>query len=344
MRAFLVTTAKNEAPYFLEWVAHHLELGFTDIVIFQNDSDDLTHETLFALRKIGAIRYFYNRAENRQIKTQAYTRADSFPEFKDCDWAMALDMNEFLVVKTGNGTLTDLIAAVPESDCLHLNRRDFGNSGFELLTDELVTDRFCMADHPLGPTENASPYKCLFRPSLFQRPGIHHPEKPVIAPEAIRYTNGSGLRPDHYRVKSILSTDICGCEFAQINHYITRDLTSFLLKSTENSDMKADRRTVLRHWKKRNKNFEIDGSMAPWQARTIARMNALDEASDGQLMELRQTAIYTHLSRYYTMLQKPAMRDFRDRCKAHPNAVNPHTDHAISSPPDLTGLAEMYLK
>ena len=26
-RAFLVATAKNEAPYFLEWVAHHLEVG-----------------------------------------------------------------------------------------------------------------------------------------------------------------------------------------------------------------------------------------------------------------------------------------------------------------------------
>ncbi|WP_050528669.1 glycosyltransferase family 2 protein [Pseudorhodobacter aquimaris] len=321
MRAFLVTTATNEAPYFLEWVAHHQELGFTDIVIFQNDSDDLTHETLFALRKIGAIKYFYNRAEKPQVKTQAYTRASAFPEFRESDWAMALDMNEFLVVKTGDGTLADLIAAVPESDCLHINRRDFGSSGFELLTDELVTDRFCMADRPLGPKGNATPYKCLFRPSVFQRPGIHHPELPAIAPEAIRYRNGSDLHPDDYRVKNILSTDARGCAFAQINHYASRDLASFMLKSLASPGSTANRRVAFRHWKKRNKNIEIDDCMALWQERIIARMAALNAASGGQLKELRETAIYTHLARYYMLLQTPIMRAFRDRCKSHTKAA-----------------------
>ena len=85
MRAFLVTTAKNEAPYFLEWVAHHLEVGFTDIVDFQNDSDDLTHEILSTLRKIGVIQYYYNRASEGSHLLRAYTRGGDVAEYKNCD-------------------------------------------------------------------------------------------------------------------------------------------------------------------------------------------------------------------------------------------------------------------
>lgn len=59
-RAFLVGTAKNEGPYILEWVAHHLEVGFTDIALYQNDSDDLTHEIMRTLAGLGVIQYFPN--------------------------------------------------------------------------------------------------------------------------------------------------------------------------------------------------------------------------------------------------------------------------------------------
>jgi hypothetical protein len=322
MRAFLVTTAKNEAPYFLEWVAHHLEVGFTDIVVFQNDSDDLTHETLVALRNTGAIQYFYNRAGAGRHQVRAYERGGNVAEYAQCDWGMALDMDEFLVVKTENGTLSDLMKAVPESDCMHLNWRLFGNSGYELLTDQLVTERFTMANYQLGRPDHFGAYKCLFRPSMFQRPGIHRPYNPSIPEEDIRYCNGSGLASSEYALKNYNSTDPGGCKYAQINHYIVRDLASFMLKSARGSAHQANRPIGNRYWSMRNTNFEIDDSMQPWLARVKARMEALNEASNGRLMELRETAIYTHLARYYTMLQEPPMRAFRKFCKDNPNAVD----------------------
>lgn len=322
LRAFLVTTAKNEAPYFLEWVAHHLELGFTDIVVFQNDSDDLTHETLALLRSIGAIQYFYNRAGAGRHQVHAYDRGAAVPEYSQCDWGMALDMDEFLVVKTGNGTLTDLMKVLPESDCIHLNWRLFGNSGYETMTDQLVTERFSMANYQLGLPDHYGAYKCMFRPSMFKRPGIHRPYGPDTPPESVRYTNGSGLAAGEYLLKNYNSTDPAGCEFAQINHYIVRDLASFMLKSVRGSAHQANRPIGQRYWSMRNTNFEIDDSMQPFLARVKARMEALNEASEGRLMELRETAIYTHMARYYTMLQEPQMRAFRAFCKDHPNAVD----------------------
>lgn len=321
LRGYLVTTAKNEAPYFLEWVAHHLEVGFTDIVVFQNDSDDLTHEILATLRKIGAIQYLYNRAGKGRHQVRAYERSGKIAEYKQCDWAMALDMDEFLVVKTGDGTLTDLMKVLPESDCIHLNWRMFGNSGYETMTDELVTERFTMAGYQLGRPDHFTAYKCLFRPSLFQRAGIHRPYAPV-PPENIRYTNGSGLAPDEYLLKNYNSTDPGGCKYAQINHYIVRDLASFMLKSARGSAHQADRPIAHRYWKMRNTNFEIDTSMTPWLARVKARMEALNEASNGRLMELREKAIYTHMARYYTILQEPEGREFRKFCKDNPNGLD----------------------
>jgi hypothetical protein len=321
-KAFLVATAKNEAPYFLEWVAYHLEIGFTDIAIYQNDSDDLTHETLASLREIGAIQYFYNRADVGAHQVRAYTRAATLPAYKEADWAMALDMDEFLVIKTGDGTITDLLKVLPESDCLHLNWRIFGNSGYEVMTDELVTDRFKMANYQLGDADNFGAFKCMFRPHLFNRPGIHQPNAALVPIEELRHTNGSGLASDAYFLKNFNSTDPGGCQFAQVNHYIVRDLCSFMLKSARGSAHQANRTIGHRYWRMRNKNFAIDDSMQGFQTRIKARMAALDEASGGRLMKLRETAIFTHLARYYTMLQEPQMRAFRAFCLAHPNAVD----------------------
>ena len=317
IKAMLVTTAKNQAPYFLEWVAHHLELGFTDIVIFQHDSDDLTHQTLSTLRGIGAIQYYYNRAKDGAHHSHAYTRASDLPVYAASDWVMALDMDEFLVVKTGDGTLTDLMKVVPESDCVHLNWRIFGNSGYEVLTEQLVTERFALANHQLGAADHFGPHKCLFRPEVFKRPGRHRPSTPLMADEKIRYSNGSGLTPDQYRRKNVTSTDPGGCEYAQINRYFTRDLASFMLKSTH----QPDRRMGQRHWILRNTNFDIDDSVQPILARVKARMAALDRASNGRLMALREAAIFDDLARYYTLLHQPKMRAFRRFCKDNPNST-----------------------
>ncbi len=324
-RAFLVTTAKNEAPYFLEWVAHHLEVGFTDIVVFQNDSDDLTHETLATLRKIGAITYLYNRTDAKQRRNKAYERSATLEGYQQSDWAMTLDMDEFLVIKAGNGTLADLVLAVPEADCLHLNTRMFGNSGYETLTDQLVTERFAMADHQLGKDDRFGAYKCLFRPQLFQRPGLPDPVALSHPAEHIRYSNGSGLRAGEYLVDEGVSTDPECCTFAQINHYAVRDLCSFMLKATQ--------RPARRKWGARNTNLEIDDAMQPWLARVKARMEALDQASEGRLMDLREAAICDHLARYYTLLQNPKMRAFRKACKGSPSPLEHRKLLADPTPP-----------
>lgn len=50
-KVLLISTVKNEGPNILEWVAHHLCIGFTHIQIYQNDSEDGTQKTLRTLHK-----------------------------------------------------------------------------------------------------------------------------------------------------------------------------------------------------------------------------------------------------------------------------------------------------
>ncbi|MGO4907090.1 glycosyltransferase family 2 protein [Pseudorhodobacter sp. W20_MBD10_FR17] len=311
MKAFLVATAQNQGPYFLEWVAHHLEIGFTDIAIYQNDSDDLTHETLSALRDIGAIQYFYNRAPKPIRRLNAYARAAKLAAYRSSDWALALDMDEFLVVKAGGGTLRDLPAALLNADCIAIRRRNFGNSGYETITDQLVTERFSMADRP---DENRVS-KSLFRPAKYALPGIHSPQG---APHA-RHT----------------APNVC----AQINHYATRDVAGFLLKSVQHPTSPA---VGARYWATRNTNVAIDDSTRPHLARVAARMEALNTASNGRLMDLREAAIFAHMARYYTLLQDAPMRQLRSFCKTHAAAAKPAPKPSVTEPKPILSAPEAH--
>jgi hypothetical protein len=43
---------KDEGPYVIEWVAHHLALGFTDLMVYTNDCSDGTDAILKRLEEL----------------------------------------------------------------------------------------------------------------------------------------------------------------------------------------------------------------------------------------------------------------------------------------------------
>lgn len=315
-RAFLVATAKNEGPFILEWVAHHMEVGFTDIVIYQNDSDDLTQDILTALQKLGAIRYFDNSAAARGThQVRAYIRASRLKSYAEADFAMALDLDEFLVIKTGNGRLEDFVAASPPFDVAQINWRLFGNSGKRLQSFRMQTERFTMADYVMADDERFNAYKCLFRPKYFERPGVHRPNPcEGVDEDALRVVNGSGLVPGQYQIKNYNSTDPGGQSLAQINHYIVRDLDTFMVKTRRGSAHQDDREVGLKYWALRNKNYVEDDSMAPWRARLVDRFNALNDATYDRLKRLRRQSVAIHKRKFEEVMEDPEARQLRREC------------------------------
>lgn len=294
MRFVLVATMKNEGPHLLEWVAHHKRLGFDDIVIFQNGSTDLTERSLQAMSKAGIIQYHLNEFKptyvNPPYQNRALRRASQTEAYKNADWCIGLDGDEFLHIKTPEGTLQSLVEAVENRagrvDEIRLNWRQFGNSFIDHFDGRMMTERFTLADPVDLISSQLVAVKTLFRTKSFLRPGIHLPKDPLI-PETIM-SNGSGLLQSEFHVKGFRSTDPGQRAFGQVNHYAVRDTESFLLKSARGSASNVTRRVDLRYWNFLNFNDSEDKGLYDQLPLTRQGMAALDEMTDGRLMAIRR--------------------------------------------------------
>lgn len=307
-RFCLVATARNEAPYLLEWVAWHRLIGFDEIIVFQNDSDDLTHEILTEMQRLGLLVYRYNKAGPGQHQVKAYRRAARQPEYLSCDWAMALDLDEMLCLNGGLNTLRDWLALLPEgADRIFVNWRQFGSSGHVLPVWGLVSESFTQCEKP---SDGLRVFKTLFRRARFERPGIHQPRgNDPSLPEPVSI-NASGLGASEFTQRNFQCTDPALCRHAQINHYITRDAGSFVLKAARGSAHQANREIGLKYWVLRGRNELRDDRMAAQAERIRAQMEAYDQMSGGRLMKMREAAIRRHRERLFDVLKDPEMTGF----------------------------------
>lgn len=307
-KTMLVATVKNEGPNILEWVAHHLLIGFDRIHIYQNDSTDETAKHLRTLQRIGAIEYVPNDSAHRDWQNRAYRRASRSDSYRDSDWCMALDGDEFLNVHSGG--VQDLIAACDGADEIVVNWRQFGSSGHRDLSDRLVVERFTMAEAGDLVVRHVRGVKSLFRTRAFKRPGIHRAKIPLVDP--IRVKNGSGLDESAFTTTNWRCTDPGACRFAQVNHYAVRDASSFLLKSARGSSSHPDRAVQMKYWKGFNTNIEADRRLALQAPRIWDKMRELDDLSGGRLFFLRRNSLRLWQERLEHLLASPAERALFD--------------------------------
>ncbi len=300
----LVTTIKNEGPNILEWVAYHKFIGFDRIQIYQNDSSDETQKHLRTLERIGAIEYFPNPSRKRQWQNKAYRRASQSESYRDSNWCMALDGDEFLHVKVGDGTVADLVEACGSPDEILVNWRFYGNSGALDLSDELVTARYCQTEKDSDIANIQRGYKALFRTASYRRPGIHRAKVPLVETPVI--ANGSGQRLPAGEPKSWRTVDPECRKLAQVNHYAVRDASSFLLKSDRGSASHPDRDVALRYWNLNNFNDVEDTSLRSKKEQIWEIMKELDAQSRGRLMFLRENSLRLWKERLEQLLEDPA--------------------------------------
>ena len=309
--ALLVATIKNEGPNILEWVAHHRLCGFDRIQIFQNDSTDTTEQTLHTLYRLGVIEFFQNRDAGDAYQRRAYRRASRSASFAQSDWCMVLDGDEFLNIKTGAGKVTDLIDACPDdADAILVNWRVFGSNGHREFGGELVTERFTQAEPAEAIESQPTPFKALARTAAFGKPGVHVPRDPKK--DNPIFCNGSGLYEDQFQISNWRSTDPLGRQYAQVNHYMLRDLPSFLLKHARHSEMEKDRDIGLTYWEKHDRNEEEDTSLASHAFELWSEMKRLNDMSEGKLLRLRQRGIQKSRMALDELLERDDIQALRD--------------------------------
>lgn len=119
----LISSIKDEGPFLLEWVAHHLVLGFDRICIASNDCRDGSDRLLAALDRAGHIAHVPNVLQAGDIPQHAgYDKIRATQGIDGAEWLMMLDADEFLNVHVGEGRVGDLIdRAESDVDVIALN-------------------------------------------------------------------------------------------------------------------------------------------------------------------------------------------------------------------------------
>lgn len=320
-RACIVTCMKNEGPFILEW-AYHKAIGFDNFIVYTNDCTDTM---LDKLQECGILQHRDNPYRDVDMKPQhAAMHASEHEEIvQQANWLVNMDVDEFVNIKCGDGTLDALFATVPDANMFAMTWRLFGNGDVEKFEDELLLDQLtqCVPEFANKPHQ-AWGFKTLYQNNgFFKKMGVHRPK--VLNPqlwEKIHWVNGSGakLPKDIYRNAWRSTTQTYGYDLVQLNHYAVRSTESFLVKRDRSRVNHVDRDQGLAYWFRMNNNAEVETSiqrMIPQLRAHYDKLMADDEIAaihheavkrhGAKIAELRATEKYTE---FYKDLTGPRMK------------------------------------
>lgn len=280
----IVTTMKNEGPFILEWLAYHRVIGVEKFLVFTNDCTDGTDTFFDLLQRKGLVEHRENPFREMDLKPQhaALAAAEKEPIMKNAGWVVCMDVDEYINIHVGDGTLNDLFAAVPDANMISMTWRLFGNSDVHLFDPAPIIGQFdrCAPKDARKPHQ-AWGFKTMFRNiGLFKKFGVHRPKglKSQLV-DQINWVNGSGkpMPESEYRTAWRSTTSTVGYDLVTLNHYAVRSAESFLVKRDRGRVNHVDRDQGLAYWFRMNNNRD--------EERGIQRMLPKVEAEMARLLE-----------------------------------------------------------
>lgn len=234
-----VSMMKDEAPFLVEWFAHHLAVGFTNILVYTNDCSDGTDTMLQRLEELGLGHHRENViAEGIKPQPSALKHAQAEPVVRQADWVMNFDADEFLCVRHPSGSVEGMLddAVAQDANGIVITWRIYGSGGVVEWSRAPVTEQYIRAAPPLW--NKGWGVKTLFK---FDHQkwnlGIHRPKiknkwLETDFPDSVKWLNGSG-RPmeDYFKFRgwrSIRRT--VGYDWAQMNHYAVKSVDSYAVR------------------------------------------------------------------------------------------------------------------
>ncbi|WP_349537021.1 glycosyltransferase family 2 protein [Sagittula sp. NFXS13] len=250
----IVGCMKNEGPYILEWVAYHRAIGFDTFLIYTNDCTDGTREILDRLQELGLVQHRNNDNWSGNSPQQfALDNALTEPVIKTAEWIAHIDVDEFVNIRTGNGTLDDFFAAVPDATNVAMTWRLFGHNDVVTLEDRPVIDQFDTCAPKFCPKPHTVwGFKTMFRNmGAYAKMSCHRPNKLTDGMEAqVKWVNGSGkdMTSEAIRNGWRSSKKSIGYDLIQLNHYALRSAESYLVKRQRGRALHVDRSIGINYW------------------------------------------------------------------------------------------------
>jgi Glycosyl transferase family 2 len=267
-RTAIVTTMKNEGPFILEWLAYHRAIGVDDFLIYTNDCSDGTDAMLDLLQAKGLVQHRDNPYRSSGLKPQhaALQAAEDEPIMQTCAWGICMDVDEFINIKIGDGTLPALYAAMGAANMISLTWRLFGNAEIQTYQDAFLTQQFTRcAPEVIRKPHQAWGFKTLFRNiDIYKKLGVHRPKglRPDLW-DQVHWLNGSGkpMPREMFRNGWRSTLETYGYDWVSLNHYAVRSTESFLVKRDRGRVNHVDRDQGLNYWFRMNHNVQEDTSI-----------------------------------------------------------------------------------
>ncbi|MEO0999157.1 MAG: glycosyltransferase family 2 protein, partial [Pseudomonadota bacterium] len=310
-----VSMMKDEAPFLMEWYAHHLATGFTKILVYTNDCTDGTDEMLIRLEELG---FGYHRPnvipEGGKPQPSAIRHAQEEPIVGAADWVLLLDADEFLCISHGDGMLDGMLTDAGDANGIVITWRIFGSGGVVDWSREPVTEQYLYA---APPTWNKGwGVKTLFKfdPEYWvlgiHRPRIKRKHLETGFADQVQWLNGSGLpMEDYFKFRgwrSIRRT--VGYDWAQINHYAVKSIESYALRKLRGNVNNKKDKYNSDYWALQDRNEVRDEAILRYREPRGAIMaelltdpvlNRLHvaalERAEARLAEHRETEVYKKL-------------------------------------------------
>lgn len=235
----LLSAQKEEGPFVLEFVAHHLALGVSDIFIITNPSTDGTNELAEVLAEAGAIRHYQTDTPSGE-KPQDYAFATARRLFglDSFEWLLILDCDELLNIHTGDGNVNNFLNGFePAVDLVSVNTACFGNRPHFDWHPTMSTNRFRFR-LASGDWRSGVAKTFIHHPSNFGRLRPHGPQGFKLERKMkIAFYGGLDVQdvdpadPSVYQSLRRPGSFDGVHRLAQINHYLIRTWDSFQLRS-----------------------------------------------------------------------------------------------------------------
>lgn len=324
----MVTAMKNEGPYVLEWVAHHLALGVDGILVISNDCDDQTDRLLDRLAQIAPVHHrinpkvMFRDQGNWQVMALRYARQHSF--YQDADWILHSDADEFVQIAAGDGSLdafhAEASARVGRFDVVSFTSMPFNSAGVKAFVDAPVLSQFTSLNKSYAqrraagqPEVNA--VKTMFRNAVnFEVRRNHRPLMAGFSTAGHVWINGSAtvMPPEFTDGKTKGMDAITSTDLAQINHYAIKSAEAFLIKQDRGDVAGVNRLdTDRQYWEDYNSPGDAEPRFAklrPAAARLLQQFKA-----DPLLASLHAEAVASHHAKAARLRADPARLPMLER-------------------------------
>ena len=130
--------AKDEGPYFQEWIEWHRQQGVEKFYIYDNESTDNTKAILEPYINQGIVDYKYWPGYRRQLA--AYDDCLETNRFAS-RWIALIDLDEF-IVPIKDASIPDFLQRFDDFAAVEINWLIYGSGGQKTKTQGNVMDRF----------------------------------------------------------------------------------------------------------------------------------------------------------------------------------------------------------